>query len=85
MIRIVFQELALFLVPFALFALVLVLTRRRVLAIESWSQSAAWLALAGLLLVVGGFVLMGVFGETHTGGYVPPHMEDGKPVPGGFR
>ena len=85
MIRVVVEEFALFLVPFLLFAVVLVLTRRNVLAIDSWSRSASWLALAGLLVVVGGFVLTGLFAERHTGPYVPPHMEGGRPVPGGFR
>ena len=85
MIRVLIEELALFLVPFLLFAVVLVLTRRRILSIDSWSPSLIWLALAGLGIVVGGFLLTGIFAERHTGPYVPPHMEDGRPVPGGFR
>ena len=85
MIRVVLQELALFLVPFVLFAGLLVLQRKRVLLIESWSRHAVWLATAGLALVVGSFVLAGLFGEQHTGAYVPPHMENGRPVPGTFR
>ncbi|WP_375458152.1 DUF6111 family protein [uncultured Enterovirga sp.] len=85
MIRVLIEELALFLVPFLLFAVMLVLTRRRVLAIDSWSRSFTWLVLAGLGIVVGGFLLTGIFAERQTGPYVPPHMEDGRPVPGGFR
>lgn len=85
MIRIILQEVALFLIPFALFAVVLVLQRRSVLNIESWSASFVWLALAGLLIVIGGFVYAGLFGERNTGPYVGPRIENGRPVPGGFR
>lgn len=85
MIRAVLQELGIFLVPFALFAVVLVLQRRHVLHLESWSSSFIGLAVAGMALVIGGFVLTGIFAPRHTGPYVPPHMEDGRPVPGGFR
>ncbi len=85
MIRVVIEELVLFLVPFALFALLLVLQRKKVLVLESWSSSAMALTIAGLILVIGSFVLAGLFTERHTGAYVPPHLEDGRPVPGGFR
>lgn len=85
MIRIVVQELALFLSPFLLYAAVLTLQRKKVLDLAHWSRSWFWLALAGLLLVIGGFVIAGLFGEKHTGAYVPPHLENGKLVPGGFR
>lgn len=85
MIRIVLQELSLFLVPFALYALLLALQRKRLLDVEHWSEAATWLAAAGFALVIGGLLYLGIFGERHTGAYVPPHMENGKPVQGGFR
>lgn len=85
MIRVVIQEIALFLIPFALFAIVLILQRRSLLRMESWSASFVWLALAGLAIVIGGFVYAGLFGERNTGPYVGPHLKDGRPVPGGFR
>ncbi|TDR93336.1 DUF6111 family protein [Enterovirga rhinocerotis] len=85
MIRILVQEMALFLSPFLLYAIVLVLQRKHVLDLQHWSRSAAWLAMAGLLLVIGGFVYAGLFGKQNTGAYVPPHMEDGKLVPGQFK
>ena len=44
-----------------------------------------WLAIAGFALVIGGMLYLGIFGERHTGGYVPPHIENGRPVQGGFR
>ena len=85
MIRIVLQELGLFLIPFALYAAMLTLQRKRILDIEHWSQTATWLAIAGFALVIGGMLYLGIFGERHTGGYVPPHIENGRPVQGGFR
>ena len=85
MIRVVMQELALFVLPFVLYALLLILKREQVLDIEHWSRASVRLAAAGLALAIGGLVLFGAFGETHRGAYVPPHMENGRPVPGGFR
>lgn len=84
MIRIAVQEIGLFLLPFGLFALGLLLQRRRILHLETWSAAATWLSIAGLCLAIGSFVIAGVFGEQHTGPYVPPHMENGRPVPGHF-
>ena len=85
MIRAFIEDGALFLVPFAAFALLLLLQRRRVLHPEAWTGPAAWLAVAGLVLVIGVTVGSALFGERHTGPYVPPHIgEDGEPVPGHF-
>ena len=84
MIRIAIQEVALFLLPFAVFGLGLALQRRRVLHLETWSKAGFGLTIAGLALAIGSFVIAGVFGERHTGTYVAPHMEDGRPVPGHF-
>ena len=70
--------------PFAAFGLVLLLQRRQLLHPESWRGRSAWLAVAGLVLVIGTFVAAGLFGPRHTGPYVPPHIENGEPVPGHF-
>ena len=84
MIRIVVQELGLFVLPFLVFGLGLALQRRRILHLEAWSKAGVWLAIAGLVLAIGSFVVAGLFGERHTGRFVAPHMEDGRPVPGHF-
>ena len=85
MIRVVLQEVALFLVPFALYALLLTLRQEKVMDAERWSRAGMTLTVLGLALAIGGLLYLGLFGETHQGAYVPPHMENGKPVPGGFK
>ena len=85
MIRAVLQEIAFFLTPFALWALLLAAQRKRVTDIEHWSRAAVWLAIGGLVLVIGSLLWLGIFAERHTGAYEPPHMENGRLVPGRFR
>jgi hypothetical protein len=85
MIRIVLQELSLFLTPFLLWALLLALKRRRILDPQHWSGVTMTLAIAGFVLAIGGLLAFGLFGERHQGAYVPPHMENGRLVPGEFR
>ena len=41
-----------------------------------------WLVLSTLLVGIGCMVLLGTSVEGHKGMYVPPHMQDGKLVPG---
>lgn len=85
MIRIALEDVILFLIPFGLFGLVLVVLRRDVLHLETWSKGAVWLLMAGFAVVIGWTVLGVFFSDRHTGAYVPPHMEGGRPVPGGFK
>lgn len=85
MIRVFLQELALFIVPFALYALLLTLQRKKVMDVEHWSRAGMTLTIIGLALAIAGLLYLGIFVETHTGTYVPPHMEDGKLVPGSFK
>lgn len=85
MIPVILQEMALFLVPFLLYGILLSMQRKRVFDVEHWSRAAFALAIAGFALAIGGLLYFGVFGEAHTGKYVPPHIENGKPVQGGFR
>ena len=85
MIRAILGEAALFLLPFAAFALFLVVTRRNPLQWASWSEQTAWLVITGLALAVGALVVSGLVGERSTGAYEPAHMEDGRLVPGRFR
>ncbi len=85
MIRPVLTELALFVVPFALYALFLWATKRGgVLERVNWPLShVLWLLIAAFLLVIGSFIVL-----SHWGGapprstYIPAHLEDGKLVPG---
>lgn len=84
MIRPVLTELALFLTPFALYALFLWATRAKVLDLERWSLSTLmWLTIAALVLMLGSFLVLAQFSGAPPGStYVPAHMEDGKFVPG---
>ena len=85
MIRAVAEAIALFLVPFAAFAIYLALRRRNPAAMDSWTGStAATLSVAGLALAVLGIFLFGVFEERPMGAYVPAHVDSGRLVPGHF-
>ena len=85
MIRAIFGEALLFFLPFALFALFLILTRRNPLRLAAWSESTAWLVIAGLVCVIVGLVVTGITSERQAGAFEPPHMENGRLVPGQFR
>lgn len=85
MIRTVFGEVLLFFVPFAVFALFLILRRRNPLHMAAWSDSTMWLVIAGLVCVIISFLYTGLTAERPTGAFEPPHVEDGRVVPGQFR
>jgi hypothetical protein len=85
MIRTLVGEVLLFFVPFALFALFLILRRRNPFHLSAWSESTAWLVIAGLVCVILGFLYTGFTAERPTGAFEPPHLEDGRVVPGQFR
>ena len=85
MIRAIFGEALVFLLPFAVFALFLVLRRRNPFQMSAWSDSAAWLVIAGLACVVMALIVTGLTSERQTGAFEPPHLEDGRLVPGQFR
>lgn len=84
MIRPYLLELALFLMPFALYAIFLLVTRAGVLEPESWSwRVLGWLTIAALSSVVLSFIVLAQFsGSPPRSTYVPAHVEDGKLVPG---
>jgi hypothetical protein len=84
MIRPVLTELALFLVPFVLYAIFLWATRARVLDLDRWSLATLmWLTIAALVLMLGSFLVLAQFAGAPAGStYVPAHMEDGRFVPG---
>jgi hypothetical protein len=84
MIRPVLTELAIFLIPFAAYALFLIATRAGVLTSSSWPvHLVAKLVLGSLLLVIISFVLLAHFsGAPPNSTYIPAHIENGKLVPG---
>lgn len=85
MTRAIFEELVLFLAPFALFAIYLVLRRKNPFTREPWSGHVSWLVIAGLVVAVGFLILTGLTAERQTGAFIPPHLENGRLVPGRFR
>ena len=72
MVRTIFTELAFFIAPFAVYAVVLMLMRKDARDRENWgAKVSGGLALAGILLVAAGST------------YVPAYIDkDGKLVPG---
>ena len=84
MIRPVLTEVAIFLIPFAVYAAFLIATRSGLLVQSSWPMHVlAKLAVGALLLVVVSFLLLAEFGGAPPDStYVPAHIEDGKLVPG---
>jgi hypothetical protein len=84
MIRPFLTEVVLFLTPFVLYALFLLMTRGGVLEPESWSwRVLGWLTAAALATVIVSFVVLAHFaGSPPHSTYTPAHMEDGKLVPG---
>ena len=84
MTRAVIQGLVLFLLPFVLFAVYLVVRRRNPLLWSHWSDQSLWLTIAGLGFVVVSLLATGLLAERQTGTYVPTHVENGRVVPGHF-
>lgn len=84
MARPILVELLLFLAPFAIYAIVLWLTRRDARDLAHWhARMLMSLAIAGLVLMIGGLIFFAHFGGSPpTGVYEPAHMQDGRLVPG---
>jgi hypothetical protein len=84
MIRPVFTEIGIFLIPFAVYALFLIATRSGLMAQASWPlHILGKLAIGSLVLVVISLVLLAHFsGAPPNSTYVPAHIENGKFVPG---
>jgi heme/copper-type cytochrome/quinol oxidase subunit 1 len=85
MTRAIIQELLLFLLPFAAFAVYLIIRRRNPLAWSSWSDQSVWLVMAGLVFVIASLLIAGFSNDHQTGAFVPTHIENGKVVPGRFK
>jgi hypothetical protein len=84
MIRPVFTEVLIFLIPFVVYALFLLATRSGLLRPGSWPLHVlARLVLGALVLVIASFVLLAHFsGAPPNSIYIPAHIENGKFVPG---
>jgi hypothetical protein len=84
MVRPVLTEIALFLAPFAVFALYLWATRSGVFDRAQWTLSRlAWLLMAAFALMIGSFVVLAQWGGAPPNStYIPAHYEDGVFVPG---
>ena len=84
MIRPALTEVGIFLIPFAVYAVFLIVTRTGVMAQSSWPvHIIAKLVLGSLLLVIVSFILLAHFsGASPDSTYVPAHIENGKFVPG---
>jgi hypothetical protein len=84
MIRPVFTEIGIFLIPFAVYAIFLIAGRNGVTLKSSWPlQVVGRLAFGALLLVVISLVLLAQFsGAPPSSTYVPAHLENGRLVPG---
>lgn len=81
--RAALESLALFLAPFLLFAVYLVVRARYPLAIEHWTRSrVATLVLVGLAAALIGMIAVLSTAPRGRGVYVPAHIENGALVPG---
>jgi uncharacterized protein DUF6111 len=87
MIRPIFTEIGLFLIPFVIYVAFLVATRAGVMDPAAWTmRKIASLVIVSLVLVVGSFLLLAQFSGAPPGStYVPAHVDDGKFVPGTTR
>ena len=84
MIRPVFTEIGIFLIPFAVYAIFLIASKSGVTLKSSWPvRVVARLSLAALILVVLSLVLLAQYsGAPPNSTYVPAHIENGRLVPG---
>lgn len=84
MIRPLLQEVGIFLIPFALYAIWLVSTRAPVADAASWPmRRLGYLTVSALALVIVSLLVLADFSGAPPGStYVPAHMENGKLVPG---
>ena len=82
MTRVLIEELLFFLLPFALFAIWLLIRRKSPLNRAHWDGQVSWIVLAGLALVLGTLLITAFIAPRGGGAYVPAHMENGQFVPG---
>ena len=84
MIRPLFIEVALFLLPFAVYAAFLWVARAGVVDASAWRPSRiASLLIVALVLMIGSFFMLASLGGAPPGStYVPAHLDGGKLRPG---
>ncbi len=83
MLRGLSDAILLFLVPFAGYALFLIVWRRYPHRLTAWTREPVLrLIAAGLALAVAGTLMAGLFAARYKGDYVPAHLEKGVLVPG---
>lgn len=83
MLRIILEPLALFLSPFAVYALFMLASPGGIGKDKAWSlRHVSVLTLAGLSAAFIGLIVFGVTAERHLGAYTPAHVENGRLVPG---
>jgi hypothetical protein len=83
--RAVFETLGLFLTPFLLFAIWLMVRARLPLALEHWTRGrVSLLTLAGLAAAVVGLLLLSLTAPRGHGAYIPAHVENGVLIQGHF-
>lgn len=84
--RALLDALGLFLLPFAAYAVLVVLQRRWGSFGAAWTGGRlAWLTAAGLVSVLIGLLVLGSLVPRHQGAYTPAHVEGGRLVPGDIR
>lgn len=82
MTRVLIEELLLFLLPFALFAIWLLIRRKSPLNRAHWDGQVSWIVLVGLLLALGTLLVTAFIAPRGSGAYVPARMENGQFIPG---
>jgi Family of unknown function (DUF6111) len=85
MTRAIFGEALLFFLPFAAFAIYLLVRRRNPFAWIHWSDQTLWLVIAGLGCVIAALIVTGITADRETGAFQPTRSENGRIVPGQFR
>jgi hypothetical protein len=87
MIRPILIEVGLFIAPFVIYAMLLVVTSRGALQRSAWgARRIAALGIAGFVLMLGSLVFFAQFSGAPPGStYIPAHIENGKFVPGTTR
>ncbi len=84
--RNILESLALFLSPFAVYALYLLLRARYPLEVEHWTRGrVSVMTLVGLAAAVLGLIAVNAFAPRGRGVYIPAHVENGVLVPGRFK
>ena len=84
MIRPLLTEIVIFLIPFAIYALFILMSRANVMHASSWPlHIVARLVFGSLLLVIVSLVLLAHFSGAPPGStYTPAHIENGRLIPG---